>query len=81
MDQPAEVNGFEAHLLSAARRTCARANSVWWGKAEAIAIVTRRTERRTKAPIFNSLSRIVPQVAWANWVCLSPIRRRAHSST
>jgi hypothetical protein len=33
------------------------------------------------APIFNSLSRIVPQVAVANWVWRRPIRRKAASST
>ncbi len=46
-----------------------------------MATATRRTLIFTSAPIFNSFSRIVPQVASANWVCASPIRRSAHSST
>jgi hypothetical protein len=33
------------------------------------------------APIFKSLSRMVPQVAVATWVRLSPIRRSASSRT
>ena len=41
----------------------------------------RRTLTRTSAPIFSSFSRIVPQVAVANWVCGSPIRRSAQTST
>jgi len=46
-----------------------------------MAILMRRTLTRTRAPIFNSFSRIVPQVALANWVCCSAIRRKAHSNT
>ncbi len=38
-----------------------------------MAIVTRRTLTRTSAPIFSSFSRMVPQVAWANWVWAGPI--------
>ena len=33
-----------------------------------MANLIRRTLRRTRAPIFNSFSRMVPQVASANWV-------------
>ena len=46
-----------------------------------MATVTRRTLSLTKAPIFSSLSRIVPQVARANWVNGKPIRRNALSKT
>ena len=35
----------------------------------------RRTLTRTNAPSFSSFSRIVPQVASANCVCASPMRR------
>ena len=38
----------------------------------------RRTLMRTRAPIFSSFSRIVPQLARANWVCARPMRRSAH---
>src|SRR6516162_9687205 len=41
----------------------------------------RRTLTRTSAPILNSLRRIVPQVASANWVCRKATRRRAQTST
>src|SRR5579863_739504 len=40
----------------------------------------RRTLMRTSAPSFTSLSRMVPQVASANWVCAKPMRRSAQSS-
>jgi hypothetical protein len=33
----------------------------------------RRTLMRTNAAIFNSLRRIVAQVARANWVCLTQL--------
>jgi hypothetical protein len=46
-----------------------------------MATVTRRTLSLTKAPIFSNLRRIVPQLARANCVKGSPIRRRALSST
>ena len=49
--------------------------------ADAMATVTRRTLSLTRAPIFSSLRRIVPQLARANWVNGNPIRRRALSST
>src|SRR4051794_36793453 len=41
----------------------------------------RRTLTRTSAPILSSLRRMVPQVALANLVSQSPIRRVAHSRT
>ncbi len=47
-------------------------NSCRHAQAEAIAIFTRCTLTRTKAPIFSSVSRKVPEVAWAR-----PIRRNA----
>ena len=51
-------------------RACARANSSCHGQADAMAILIRRTLTRTRAPIFSSFSRMVPQVASANWrVC------------
>jgi hypothetical protein len=59
----------------------ASANSYCQGQAEAMAILTRRTLIRTQAPIFKSFSRIVLQVALANCVCASPLRRSAQSST
>ena len=34
---------------------------------------------RTSAPSFNSLSRMLPQVESAKWVCASPMRRSAQS--
>lgn len=46
-----------------------------------MATLIRRTLRFTSAPIFNSLSMIVPQLARANLVPAKPIRRSAHSST
>ena len=44
-------------------RRAARPHSSAAGQAAAIAILMRRTEMRTSAPIFRSLRRIVPQVA------------------
>jgi hypothetical protein len=41
----------------------------------------RRTLIRTWAPIFSSLTRMVPQVAVANWVWRRPIRHSASSRT
>jgi hypothetical protein len=56
-----------------------RARSVVEGRSHAI--LMRRTLTRTSAPILNSLRRMVPQVAWANWVGRSAIRRKLRSST
>ena len=50
-------------------------------QAEAMAILMRLTLTRTSAPILNSLRRMVPQVAWANGVCLRAMRRNAQTST
>ena len=44
-------------------------------------LLTRRTETVTRAPIFRSFRRMVPQVASASLVLPSPIRRSAHMST
>jgi len=44
-------------------------------------LLIRRTLTRTMAPILRSLRRMVPQVARAYWVCCSPLRRSAHTST
>jgi hypothetical protein len=41
--------------------------SAWQGNAEAMATLIRRTLRRTWAPIFSSLGRMVSRVALANW--------------
>ena len=54
---------------------CASSNSSCHGQADAIAILIRRTLTQTKAPSFSSFSRIVPQVASANWVNAGPMRR------
>src|SRR6195952_1108200 len=56
-------------------RACARANSCWYGQAEAIATWIRRTLIFTSAPILSSFSRMLPQLARANWVKASPMRR------
>src|ERR1700731_5282528 len=45
-----------------------------------MASLMRRTLVRTRAPIFKSLRRIVPQLARANWVCCRATRRRAQSA-
>jgi hypothetical protein len=59
----------EARALAAsARRRAARPHSSAAGQAEAMAILMRRQEMRTNAPIFKSLSLMVPQVASAKVV-------------
>ena len=63
------------------RRAWARANSCRYGQPEAMATVMRRTLIRTRAPIFSSLRRMLPQVASANWVWAKPMRRSAQSRT
>ena len=63
------------------RRRCARRYSDWYGNADAIATLIRRTLIRTWAPILNSARRSVPAAASANWVWRRPIRRSAASST
>src|SRR6266702_504825 len=68
-------------FAAAASRIAARPQTCAAGQADAIAILMRRTLMRTSAPILSSLRRMVPQVAWANSVSWSPIRRRAHSRT
>ena len=51
------------------------------GRPEEMAILMRRTEMRTSAPIFKNLSLMVPQVASAKMVSARPIRRSAQIST
>jgi len=64
------AGGADGRAQAAAlrNRAWASAHSVCQGQPDAMAKVTRRTEMRTKAPIFRSLRRIVPHVASANWV-------------
>ena len=72
----------EARALAAsARRRAAQPHSSAAGQAEAMAILMRRQEMRTSAPIFKSLSLMVPQVASAKVVSARPMRRRAQIST
>src|SRR5450631_1819378 len=72
----------EARALAAvARRRAAPAHSSAAGQAEAMAIRTRRTEMRISAPIFRSLSLMVPQVASAKTVLARPMRRNAQIRT
>src|SRR3954462_14481014 len=66
-------------FAAAASRIAAWPQSWAAGQADAIAILIRRTLTRTSAPILSSLRRMVPQVAFANLVSWSPIRRVAHS--
>ena len=65
----------------ARRRAWARAKAAWCGQAEAMAILIRRTETVTRAPIFSSFSRMVPQVRLASSLCRQadpPQRRHQH---
>ena len=72
----------EARARAAAvRRRAAMPQVAAVGQPDAIAIFMRRTLIRTSAPIFNSLRRMVPQLALAKDVCWSPIRRTAQSRT
>src|SRR5215211_3167840 len=43
-----------AQAMARRSRACASANSCWNGQAEAMATVTRRTLRLTRAPIFSN---------------------------
>jgi hypothetical protein len=64
----------EARALAAsAKRRAAMLHSSAAGQAEAMAILMRREEMRTSAPIFNSLSLMVPQVASAKAVSARPM--------
>src|SRR5271167_4011658 len=59
----------EARALAAAARRLAAQPQAWAaGHADAIATLMRRTLTRTRAPIFSSFRRMVPQVALANGV-------------
>src|SRR5216684_3156324 len=72
----------EPRALAAALRRMAASPQIWaTGQPDAIAILMRRTLMRASAPILRNLRRMVPQVALANFVCCSPIRRKAQSST
>src|SRR4051812_45188987 len=62
-------------------RAWARRKTAAPGQLEAIATRMRRTLRVTRAPIFRSFRRIVPQVAAANSVPAKPMRRSAVTST
>ena len=73
--------GASRALAALSRRRAAPAHSSAAGQAEAMAIRTRRTERRISAPIFRSLSLMVPQVAFAKMVLARPMRRNAQIST
>src|SRR5689334_2405583 len=66
-------------LAAAMRRAAAQLQIAATGHPDAIAILMRRTLMRTSAPILSSLRRIVPQLALANGVQCSPIRRTAQS--
>ncbi len=66
---------------AAARQAWAIPSSCTPGQAEAMATLIRRALTVTRAPILRSFSRIEPQVASANWVCASPIRRTASTRT
>ena len=58
-----------------------RAHSRWKGQAEFMASLMRRTETLTRAPILNSLRRMVAQLALASLVLARPMRRSAQIST
>ena len=73
--------GAARALAAWLKRRAARPHSRAAGQADAMAILTRRTETRTSAPIFRSLRRMLPQVALAKMVSARPMRRRAQSST
>lgn len=73
--------GGAAQAGGARSRVWARAKAIWCGQAEAMAILMRRAETVTRAPIFRSLRRMVPQVAVANSVCCRARRRSAAIST
>jgi hypothetical protein len=66
---PSGAADLSERLVAASRHSPA------WGQAEAMAKRMRRTLIVTSAPILRSFSRIVPQVASANWVWASPMRR------
>src|SRR4029077_17608819 len=71
----------EARALAAAARCLAAQPQVWAaGHADAIATLMRRALTRTRAPIFSSFRRMVPQVALANGVWCRAMRRKAHSN-
>src|SRR6184192_592499 len=68
-------------FAASARRRAAWPQCSAAGQAEAMAILMRRTEMRTNAPILRNLRRMVPQVALANAVSARAMRRIAQIST
>src|SRR5918999_764173 len=62
-------------------RAWARRNTAASGQLEAMAMRMRRTLRVTRAPIFKSFRRMLPQVAVASSVPARPMRRSAATST
>src|SRR5690348_9916222 len=74
---------------SAASGSVCRGGQAQMGEGKLVLVGTGGTHRdldaadadRTSAPILNSLRRIVPQVASANWVCRRAMRRTAQTST
>ena len=55
--------GAPRALTAALRRVAAAPQTAAAGQPDAIAILMRRTLMRTRAPIFMSLRRMVPQLA------------------
>src|SRR5450759_2019545 len=77
----ASQTGEARALAASASRRAARAQSSVAGQAEVMAIRTRRTGMRISAPIWRSLSLMVPQVAFAKTVLVRPMRLSAQIST
>src|SRR6185437_9741201 len=73
--------GAARALAASHKRRAARPHSSAAGEADAMAILMRRTETRTSAPIFSSLRRMLPQVESAKMVSARPMRRKAQTST
>src|SRR5258708_16891225 len=75
--------GFSAQLVSAAVESArwAVAKTALYGQPDAMASLMRRTLMVTRAPILNSLRRMVPQVASARSVVARARRRRLSGST
>src|SRR5215203_7094216 len=73
--------GAARAFAASARRRAAWPQCSAAGQAEAMAILMRRTEMRTNAPILRNLRRMVPQVALAKAVSARAMRRIAQIST
>jgi hypothetical protein len=76
-DQDVSMSRAKAAIAS---WMAARSQSPAAGQADAMAILMRRTLKRTIAPILSSLRRMVPQVAVAKSVSCRPIRRRRRAA-